>query len=191
MLLAHGAGAGMDSGFMNAVAQALAALGIAVGRFEFPYMRARREHGERRRPDPPVVLEQSFSAAVEAFGGAAGLVIGGKSMGGRIATMVADELGARGVLVFGYPFHPKGKPRVLRTAHLAQLRTPCLIVQGTRDELGTRDEVAGYTLAKSIQIAWIEDGDHSLKPRKSRTGRSAREALADAIATAAAFIQRA
>jgi predicted alpha/beta-hydrolase family hydrolase len=115
-------------------------------------------------------------------------VLAGKSMGGRVATMVADELGARGVAVFGYPFHPPDEPEKLRTAHLATLRTPALILQGERDEFGTRDEVAAYTLAPVIVVEWFEDGDHSLAPRV-RSGFTKERHLARAIARTAAFVR--
>ena len=109
-------------------------------------------------------------------------------MGGRVASMVADELHARrriaGLLCLGYPFHPVGKPAQLRTAHLAKLKTPTLICQGTRDPFGTRDEVAGYTLSKAIEILWLEDGDHDLRPRKSVSGFS----MADHLKTMAATV---
>ena len=97
-------------------------------------------------------------------------------MGGRVASMVADELFAsgkvRGLLCLGYPFHPPAKPRQLRTRHLVGLKTPTLIVQGTRDEFGTREDVAAYTLSPAIEILWLEDGDHDLKPRNSVSGFS-------------------
>jgi predicted alpha/beta-hydrolase family hydrolase len=87
----------------------------------------------------------------------------------------------------GYPFHPPGRPDRLRTAHLANLRTPALIVQGTRDPFGTPDEVSGYALARSIRICWIEDGDHSFKPR-ARSGRTERQNLEAAVAAVLAFL---
>ena len=102
-------------------------------------------------------------------------------MGGRVASMVADELHAAGkiagLLCLGYPFHPPAKPEQLRTEHLAGLKTPTLICQGTRDEFGTRDEVSGYALSDRIEILWLEDGDHDLKPRKSVSGFSAADHL--------------
>ena len=117
-----------------------------------------------------------YRDAVAALGAKRPLVIGGKSMGGRVASMVADELAAKGriagLLCLGYPFHPPGRPEQLRTAHLETLHTPALICQGTRDPFGTRDEVAGYMLSKAIAIAWFEDGDHDLKPRKAISGFS-------------------
>ena len=163
-LFAHGAGGAMDTAFMNIVAQGLAKHGIRVVRFEFPYMAARRTTKKRGgAPDRQPVLLDTFKRVVEEHGGGAKVIVGGKSMGGRMASMIADEVGARGLLVFGYPFHPPGKPQQTRTAHLAELRTPALILQGTRDIFGTPDDVATYTLSPAIQIAWFEGSDHSLK----------------------------
>jgi len=163
-LFAHGAGGAMDTSFMNIVAGALGERGIRVVRFEFPYMSARRTSGKRGgAPDRQPVLLDTFRQVVAEHGGGSKVVVGGKSMGGRMASMIADEVGARGLLVFGYPFHPPGKPQQTRTAHLEQLRTPSLILQGTRDMFGTREDVAGYTLSPSIRIEWMEKGDHSLK----------------------------
>jgi predicted alpha/beta-hydrolase family hydrolase len=187
IVLAHGAGAPMDSAFMNTVAQALTAGGVRVARFEFPYMRRLRETGERRPPDREPVLREAWHAVLAALGGAERLVIGGKSMGGRMASLIADEAGVRGLICLGYPFHPPGKPDRLRTAHLAALRTPTLIVQGTRDALGTREEVRGYDLSPAIRIAWMEDGDHSLKPRVS-SGRTGPQNIQEAVAEMLGFV---
>lgn len=184
--LAHGAGAPMDDPFLAAIAAGLAAHGLRVARFEFPYMAARRS-GRRKPPDRAPVLLESWREAIAALGGARNLVIGGKSLGGRIASMLADEVGARGLVCLGYPFHPPGRPERLRTAHLETLRTPTLIVQGTRDAFGTPAEVAGYQLSPAIRVHWIADGDHSLAPRKS-SGRTKRDALDEAIAQVAAFV---
>jgi predicted alpha/beta-hydrolase family hydrolase len=118
---------------------------------------------------------------VQALEATGPLIIGGKSMGGRVASMVADDLQARdeavGLLCIGYPFHPLSKPDALRTAHLAQLKTPALIAQGTRDPFGARDEVATYALSPTIEILWLEDGDHDLRPRKSVPGFTAQDHL--------------
>ena len=184
--LAHGAGAAMDSGFMNVVARGLAARGLRVARFEFPYMTRRREGGKRGAPDPPRVLEETWLAVVDALGGGRDLVIGGKSMGGRIASHVADRAGVRGLVCMGYPFHPPGQPQKLRTAHLAELRTPTLILQGTRDDFGNRDDVASYALSPAIRVHWLEGGDHSFKPLKA-SGRSEKQNVEEAIAEAADF----
>ena len=176
-LFAHGAGAPMDHAWMNAVAEGMGAQGIRVVRFEFPYMAARRAGGKKGgAPDRPPVLLDTWRRVIEEHGGGGKVCIGGKSMGGRMASMVADEMGVRGLICFGYPFHPPGKPDQLRIAHLEHLSTPALILQGTRDPFGTREDVAAYPLSKSIRIEWIERGDHSLKGGLPR-----------AIATAALF----
>lgn len=179
----------MDSEFMNAIAERMGGAGIEVVRFEFDYMAKRREDGKRRPPDRAPKLVARFEEVIAEAGPPADLVIGGKSMGGRIASMIADRAGVAGLLCLGYPFHPPGKPERLRTGHLEALETPALIVQGTRDSFGTRTEVAGYSLSPSIELAWIEDGDHSFKPRK-KSGRSLAQNL-DAVAESAlAFIRR-
>ena len=183
--LAHGAGAPMDSPFMVAFAEGLAGRGHRVARFEFPYMAGRRE-GRRRGPDSPGVLRETWLAAIETLG-AQRLVIGGKSMGGRIASMVADEAEVCGLLCLGYPFHPPGRPEKLRTKHLAALSTPTLIVQGTRDSLGNQAEVAGYALSAAIAVHWMEDGDHNFKPRKA-SGRTGAQNWEAGIEAAARFI---
>ncbi len=187
VMLAHGAGAPMDSPFMTAIASGLAAAGIGVARFEFPYMRARRHGGGRRPPDRLPVLLDAWRAIAATLADTATLVIGGKSLGGRVASMVADEVGAAGLLCLGYPFHAPGKPPGERIVHLATLRTPTLIVQGTRDPFGRPDEVASYPLAPAVRVAWIADGDHSLAPRKA-SGRTADDTMDEAIGLAAAFV---
>jgi predicted alpha/beta-hydrolase family hydrolase len=186
---AHGAGGAMDTPFMTTVARALGARGIRVVRFEFPYMAARRTGGKRGAPDRQPVLLASWRDVVEKLGNRERLFIGGKSMGGRMATMAADELGVRGVVCFGYPFHPPGQPAKVRTAHLETLSTPMLVLQGERDPFGNRADVATYLLSPSIQIDWLPDGDHSLKPRAS-AGVTEKENLAGAVATAEAFMAR-
>jgi predicted alpha/beta-hydrolase family hydrolase len=185
--LAHGAGSPMDSPSLSGIARGLAARGWHVARFEFPYMRARRTGGKRGAPDRLPVLRQAWLEAIEKLGGVDKLVIGGKSMGGRIASMVADESGARGLVCLGYPFHPPGRPKQLRTAHLTDLKTPTLIVQGERDAFGTREDVAGYSLSPSIRIVWIEAGDHSFKP-PARSGRTEAGNLEKAIAATSDFL---
>jgi uncharacterized protein len=187
LILAHGAGAPMDSTFMNDVAAAVAARGTRVVRFEFPYMAGRRE-GVRRGPDRPPVLLECWRRVVSDHGDPKRLVIGGKSMGGRIASMVADELGVAGLVALGYPFHPPGKPLATRTAHLAELRTPALIVQGERDEFGNRDDVQGYELSPVIELAWMRDGDHSFKARK-KLGASTAENFEECVTRVDAFLR--
>lgn len=188
LVLAHGAGSGMDSPFMNAMAGALAACGWRVARFEFPYMARRRREGSRRPPDRAPVLEDAYRAAIAALGAPERLVIGGKSMGGRIASMIADACGVRGLVCLGYPFHPPARPERLRTAHLAALATPALIVQGSRDPFGKPEEVAGYQLAAGIDVCWIDDGDHGLVPRKA-SGRSREQNLEAAAVAVDAFLR--
>lgn len=176
----------MDTPFLTTVARGLGERGIRVVRFEFPYMAARRE-GKRGGPDRQPVLLDSWRRVVAELGGGEGLFIGGKSMGGRMATLVADELQVRGLVCFGYPFHPPGQPGKLRTEHLEALRTPALILQGERDPFGTVADVAGYSLSNAIRVEWIDDGDHSLHPRAS-SGMTERQNLERAIELAAAFI---
>jgi uncharacterized protein len=187
LILAHGAGAPMDSPFMNSVAWGVAARGVHVLRFEFPYMAARRVSGKRGAPDREPILVESWRRAIAGARGAMRVVIGGKSLGGRIASMIADEVGAAGLVCLGYPFHPPGNPARARVKHLEQLRTPALILQGTRDSFGRPEDIAQYALSPQIRIAWMEDGDHSFKPRAS-SGRSEAENLTAAIARVSAFI---
>ncbi len=190
VLLAHGAGAAMDAPAMTAAAEALAAQGLAVARFEFAYMAARRTGGSRKPPPRADKLLDEYRAAVAALPPGP-LIIGGKSMGGRVATMLADELHAAGrilgVLCLGYPFHPPGKPETLRTAHMETPSCPALIAQGTRDPFGTRDEVPGYPLSPTIEILWLDDGDHDLKPRKRVTGLTAADHMATMASRAAGW----
>ncbi len=170
LVLAHGAGAGMGSPFMTGMAERLAERGITVARFNFAYM-ARAER-ESRRIAPPKAerLMREYRDRV-AYWSEQGRrpFIGGKSMGGRVASMVADELFddgiIRGLVCLGYPFHPPGRPQNLRIAHLQELRTPALICQGDRDPFGTRAEVEQYALSETIRFCWLPDGDHDFKPR--------------------------
>ena len=188
IVLAHGAGRGWDSPSLVAIAEGLARAGHRVVRFEFPYMVRRREDGTRRPPDRQPVLLETWRAVIEALG-PDGLVIGGKSMGGRMASLVADECGVAGLVCLGYPFHPPAKPEKLRTEHLAGLSTPTLIVQGDRDRFGTPGEVAGYLLSEEIRVHWMPDGDHDLVPRK-KSGRTAEENWAEAVDVILGFIDR-
>ncbi len=187
LVLAHGAGAGMDTPFMNAMAEGLAAGGIRVVRFEFPYMLRRRRLGKRLPPDRPTVLIEAWKEVIRQLGGGRGLFIGGKSMGGRIASMVAEEEGVRGLVCLGYPFHPPGSPLKLRTAHLEILKTPALIVQGERDAFGHAQEVPGYSLSPRIRIAWMPDGDHSWKPRK-KSGYTSKQNIEAAVSEVVRFV---
>ncbi len=185
LILAHGAGAPMDSAFMQRMAELLAERGVSVLRFEFPYMAERRLNGGKRPPNPQAQLLDSWRAVWRAVREqvTGPVAIGGKSMGGRMASLLADELGADALVCLGYPFYAAGKPEKPRVAHLAQLQTRTLIVQGERAALGNRETVSGYELAPSIRLQWLTAADHDLKPLKSsgfdheRHLRSAAEAV--------------
>jgi uncharacterized protein len=178
LVLAHGAGANQASGFMVQLAGALAARGIDALTFNFLYT-----ENKRRLPDPPARLEACYRAVVQAFhDGAFGkslgrdrLVIGGKSMGGRIASQIAAAgiEGVAGLVFLGYPLHPPGKADRLRAAHLQHVRAPMLFVQGSRDAFGTPEELRPVLkrLKAPAELCVVEDGDHSFKVPK-RSGRS-------------------
>lgn len=191
-LCAHGAGAGMETSFMKTMADLLAARQVAVYRFEFAYMAARREGGSRKPPPRADRLTGEYRAAVDALPAGRAPLIGGKSMGGRVASLIAEELHAAGriggLVCLGYPFHPPNRPDELRTAHLETLTCPTLIVQGERDPFGTRTEVEAMRLSPAIRFHWASDGDHDLGPRGgsgfTRNGNLA--AAADAVAAFAA-----
>lgn len=167
LVLAHGAGAGQRHPVMVSTARGLAERGIDVVTFDFPYMAERR-----RAPDRAPVLEESFRAAIEAARGwsrAGRLFIGGKSMGGRIATHLGAQgvEGLHGIVVLGYPLHPPGKPEQLRVAHLPDITAPVLIVQGERDAFGTPAELAPHidAMQAAVTLHVVTGGDHSLKVR--------------------------
>ena len=185
LVLAHGAGTPMDHPFLEAVAQGLAAAGVHVVRFEFPYMAERRASGRRRPPNPMPTLESCLREVLAQVPGP--VVLGGKSMGGRVAVRLAGEPRVRGVLVLGYPFHPPGRPERLRLEPLADPPVPVFILQGDRDPFGTRDQVAAYALGPRVSLGWLPDGEHSFKPRK-RSGHTEAGNLASAVAQAAAFL---
>jgi len=186
-IFAHGAGGGMDTPFMNVVARGIAAQGIRVARFEFPYMAARRKGKKSGAPDREPVLLDAWREAIQQLGGGPDISVGGKSLGGRMASMVADEQHVRSLVCFGYPFHPPGAPEKLRTKHLETLKTPALILQGSRDPFGLPADVKTYRLPKTIRVEWLEDGDHSFKPRVS-SGITLDDNLAHAVNLAAKFI---
>ncbi|MCA9071437.1 MAG: dienelactone hydrolase family protein [Planctomycetaceae bacterium] len=186
LILAHGAGSGMDTDFMNTVAAGIANNGFRVVRFEFPYMVKRRETGQKRPPDREPILRETWFNVIEQVK-TEKFVVGGKSMGGRIASLVADEVGATGLVCLGYPFHPTGNPDKLRIEHLKSISTPTLILQGERDPFGNDDEVMGYDLSSQVQIHWLPDGDHSFKPRK-RSGRSWEDNLEESVEVVTDFL---
>jgi len=184
--LAHGAGAPMDTPFMEAFASGLAACGFRVARFEFPFMAERRTGANKRPPNPAPLLLQTWRRVITELG-PENLVIGGKSLGGRMASMVADEARVKGLVCLGYPFHAPGKPDKLRVDHLQNLQTPALILQGERDTLGNREEVPGYPISPEIKIHWLADGDHGFKPRK-KSGHTERQNWDDALSVFADFV---
>lgn len=167
-LLAPGASAGSDQPALVAVDRALHALGLSVERLDFPYRLA-----GRRRPDSEPVLEHSVregAAALASRLGApvAALLLGGRSMGGRICShVVAGGLPAAGLVLVSYPLHPPGRPERLRTAHFPALELPCLFVSGTRDAFGTVEELEAATAAipGPVTHVWLDGGDHGLRRR--------------------------
>ncbi len=192
--LAHGAGAPMDSPFMEFMATGLAAHKIRVVRFEFPYMHARRETDRKKPPDREPLLRETWLQVIKQLrksGPAKNgtLIIGGKSMGGRIASLIADEANVEGLICLGYPFHPTGRPEKLRVDHLRELTTPTLIIQGERDAFGKHEEVQGYKLPKIINVHWLNDGDHSFKPRKA-SGRTEEQNWDEAIGVMVGFVEQ-
>ena len=190
LILAHGAGAPMDSDWMSDMAARLAAQGVNVLRFEFPYMAQRRVDGGKRPPNPaPKLLEcwREVYAVVRRHV-AGRLAIGGKSMGGRMASLLADEMGGDALVCLGYPFYAVGKPEKPRVEHLAELKTRTLIVQGERDALGNRETVEGYALSPSIELMWLAAGDHDLKPLKA-SGFSHEQHLAATASRVAEFLR--
>jgi uncharacterized protein len=174
LILAPGAGAGQKSGFMTGFAAALAARGIDVVTFDFPY----REAG-RRLPDRAERLEACYRAVIEGVARerrVKALAIGGKSMGGRIATQIApgrDDLA--GVVLLGYPLHPPGKPQQQRRKHLAGITAPMLFVQGARDSFGTEDELhAVVETLPAAELFVVANGDHSFKvPKRAGVAQAA------------------
>lgn len=187
VLLAHGAGAPMDSGFMQFLAAGLSAQGLKVVRFEFPYMQLRRAGAGKRPPDPMPRLLEAYRH--QRLGEHGAVFLAGKSMGGRVASMLVNELEVAGALCFGYPFHPPGKPEKTRTAHLAELKRPVLVMQGTRDPLGRPQDVAGYTLSPRLELCWLDTADHDYKPLKA-SGQTQEGVILQAAEAAAAFCRR-
>lgn len=193
VLLAHGAGVGYDSPFMERLAHSLNTHGVTVVRFEFPYMQKRRLDGRKRPPDRQTVLLEHFEGLVrecrQEIGDQRTLVVGGKSMGGRMASLLAVAPGAadqiQGVACFGYPFHPPGKPDRWRTAHFSELAVPLAVFQGTRDPFGKPEELEGHgPLPPAVRLHWLEGGNHDLRPMKKQG--LAEDALIDESARLAA-----
>ncbi|RVU39730.1 alpha/beta hydrolase [Hwanghaeella grinnelliae] len=196
LILAHGAGAPMDSPFMNAVADGVATAAIRCVRFEFPYMAGRRHGGKKRPPDRQPVLLDHFQKVIQQISETApkgaSIYIGGKSMGGRMATLLAAQAVEKplfqAVLCLGYPFHPPGKPEKTRTDHFPEISCPVLVCQGDRDPFGTRAEIENYALPSHVQFCWLPDGNHDLAPRV-KSGYTKEENLAATIAAMVDFME--
>jgi predicted alpha/beta-hydrolase family hydrolase len=197
-IFAHGAGADMNSEFMTQVAEKLSKRGVRVVRFNFPYMIKRTEDGKRRPPDRAPKLLAAYEEVIKSLN--CPVVIGGKSMGGRMASMLlaenalrpeSERLSILGGACLGFPFHAPGKDPKDRLDHLKGLTESLIIVQGTRDTMGTREEVSGYIeegeMSSSIQMNWLEDGNHDLKPRKA-SGFSHQQHIDSAIQQVADFV---
>lgn len=198
LLLAHGAGAPADSAFMEQLASALSAEGVATLRFEFPYMKKRRQDGRKRPPDRQPVLLDHFRGAIatllaEPVEEGSRLFIGGKSMGGRMASHMIAQAGLQsevcGAICFGYPFHPPGKPDRWRTSHFQDLQRPLQIIQGTRDPFGRKQEVEAQDLGSmgNVYLSWLDGGDHDYRPL-ARQPESHDEMIQQAARVAAGFI---
>lgn len=170
VILAHGAGADMDHGFMEKITALLNSRQINVLRFNFPYMDKRRVDGKRYPPDRMPKLLDCYSKIIKLQADSLPIFLAGKSMGSRVGATLAGEILAKdkqvkGVICLGYPFHPQKKPEKLRLEPLQQTLLPTLIVQGDRDALGSKGEIAGYELSALCQLVFLPDGDHDLKPR--------------------------
>ncbi|MDR5884453.1 MULTISPECIES: alpha/beta fold hydrolase [Halomonadaceae] len=190
LLLAHGAGAGQRSAFMQQFASALARRGLQVITFDLGYMQQMQATGKRR---PPPAIERSVAELARWYACLSPLTIkplwlGGKSMGGRVASMLASEQPCPGLVIAGYPFHPPKAPDRLRLAHWSKVPVPALILQGERDPLGNRDEVAGYALPDNARVTWLTDGDHDFKPRRA-SGLDQTILIDEAAAHGASFVR--
>ncbi|HDM8044814.1 TPA: alpha/beta fold hydrolase [Vibrio campbellii] len=186
-IFAHGAGAGMEHDFMTAVAKGLVEQGIRVVRFNFPYMVKRAEDGKKRPPDRAPKLLEAYEEVIAHFT-TRPIVIGGKSMGGRMSSLLADNALVAGIACLGFPFHPPGKPEKYKGEHLASIDKPTLILQGERDTFGKREEFECFALSEQITVSFLPDGDHSFKPRKS-SGYTEAGNIASTVEQLAVFIK--
>lgn len=187
LVLAHGSGQPADSDWMNQLTAALVGTRLRVVRMDFEYMATAKKLGKNRPPSRVPALVQEMAAIVKSEGAA---FVGGKSLGGRVASHLATELSLQGWMAFGYPFHPPGKPEKLRTEHLPRCRCRGLILQGERDPFGHREQVEALELPSNLTVEWLTDGDHQLKPRK-RSGATLEENLKRAAARASEFVHSA
>lgn len=197
-LFAHGAGAGKDSEFMVSITNHIESKEILVKRFNFPYMSMMIEQGKRRPPDRMPKLITFFKQQVDEVISDPGyskyaIFIGGKSMGGRVASLLTDSLQnyqqLKGVICLGFPFHPPRSPQKFRGEHLADMVIPTLILQGERDPFGNQQEVSGIQFSPKVSLEFIFDGDHAFQPRK-RSGGSYQKNLAHSSKLIKSFIIR-
>jgi uncharacterized protein len=188
VVFAHGAGAGLQSDFMQFIALGLALRNIEVVRFNFPYWQKFMDSGVRRPPNPMAHLEHCMATVVNQFNDNKPLFLMGKSMGARVAFRQADKLGAKAAIALGYPFHPIGKPQRLRLDDLATRCKANLILQGDRDRFGKPEEVLHYALPSNIELRWLAGGDHSLQPT-ARSGIAPTNLWQQAIDQVLEFIQ--
>ncbi|WP_420820519.1 alpha/beta family hydrolase [Saliniradius amylolyticus] len=189
LILAHGAGAGMESDFMRQMDDLLKERGIEVQRFNFPYMQKALEENKKRPPNPMPKLIEAFEQQVSGAGGELPLFVGGKSMGARVALSICHLSPVRGAIALGYPLHPPGKPEKLRLEPLQQADKPVLIVQGERDTFGNREDWQNIELEAHLTLSFLADGDHSLKPRK-RSGYDYDTHMASAADCISGFINQ-
>lgn len=191
LLLSHGSGAPMDTPFMNEFTAFAVSGGIRVVRFEFAFMAGRRTTGKKPPPPRADKLIPEFMDVIEQISAPA-IFIGGKSLGARVATMMAqqcfDEGKIAGTVCLGYPYHPPKKPDSMRTAHFANYNCPTLICQGERDPFGTRQEIELYDLPDSFEYHWAPFGNHDMTPLK-RSGLTSQDNWANAAAAVAAFMK--
>jgi len=194
VLLAHGAGADRHAKPLVAVADALAGAGVPSLRFDYPYRAA-----GRRAPDRPAVLDTVTREAAAELARRAGLpperlVLGGRSMGGRVASLIVadpdEPVPALGLLLLGYPLHPAGKPERRRDGHFGALTMPVCFLSGTRDALAPRAELtrAARRVAGPVTLHWLESADHGYRPLKS-SGRSVDDVLAEVAETSVTWVQ--
>ncbi|TRX57076.1 alpha/beta family hydrolase [Thalassomonas sp. M1454] len=188
LIFAHGAGADMDSDYIEQMTLALVDKKINVIRFNFPYMQQRKLDGKRRPPNRMPILLETYLNHINQYTGALPLFIGGKSMGSRVAATLANEDKVLGVFCIGYPFHPQKQPEKLRLEPLQATTKPILIVQGTRDALGSKEDIASYDLAANLNVHFLEDGDHDLKPRV-KSGFTHQQHKNSAVNAIAEFVQ--
>jgi len=189
LLFAHGAGADMNSAFIEDFTSRLNEIGCDVVRFNFPYMDKRLLDGKRRPPDRMPKLITCFEQAINQIETRLPIILIGKSMGGRVAASLASnkELNAVGVVCLGYPFHPQKKPEKLRLEPLQATSKSILIIQGDRDALGSKNEIENYELSSQCEIVYLVDGDHDLKPRV-KSGFTHQQHLSSAIIEIERFI---